>query len=125
VTYHESFWIAVAAAAPVVALAAIVAFTDIAGISGGRRAPGDTDPDVIKLGRRLLWSGYATGLGNVLLQAVMLLLALLSLAAGHDQAPLIVAEVTTPLGVLLLLVASVLAVLERIVVHYAEHGLPE
>jgi predicted anti-sigma-YlaC factor YlaD len=77
------------------------------------------------LGRRLLWPGYAAGLVNVLLQAVMLLLALLSLAAGHDQAPLTVAQTTAPLGIFLLLVSSVLAVLEQIVIHYAEHGLPE
>lgn len=123
--YHEGFWIAVAAAAPVVALAAIVAFADIAGISGGRRGPPDTDSRIISIGRGVLWSGYAAGLVNVLLQAVMLLLALLSLAAGHDQAPLIIAEIMAPLGILLLLIAGMLAVLERQVIHYAEYGFPE
>ena len=33
--YHEAFWVAVAAAAPVIALAAIVAFSDAAGQLSG------------------------------------------------------------------------------------------
>jgi hypothetical protein len=72
----------------------------------------------------LLWSGYAAGLINVVLQAITVLLALLSLAAGRDQVPLIVAEITAPLGIFLLLVSGVLDGLERIAAHYTVHGRP-
>jgi hypothetical protein len=108
VAYHEAFWIAVAAAAPVVALAAIVAYTDLGRIIGRRPEPGRANPASFKTLAEVLVTGMAVAWINVVLQAVTLLLALLSLAADHDQAPLIIAEITTPLGIFLLLVSGVI-----------------
>jgi hypothetical protein len=125
VASHESFWIAVAAAAPVIALAAIVALTDTARAAGlDRYAPDGADPDLIRAAQKLLRSGYAAGLVNIVLQAVTLLLALLSLAAGHDQAPLIVAEITAPFGIFLLFAGGMIAIALRIAAGYIERGGP-
>jgi hypothetical protein len=124
VTYHESFWIAVAAAAPVIALAAVVAFTDTARIGGvGQIRPADADPDLLKMVRWGIWGGYGAGLVNVLLQAATLLLALLSLAAGHDQAPLIVAEITAPLGIFLLVMGGAIGAFLRVIVGVIDQGV--
>jgi hypothetical protein len=124
VAYHQNFWIAVAAAAPVIALAAVVAFTDTARVGGvGQIRPAGADPNLLKMVRWGIWGGHAAGLVNVLLQAATLLLALLSLAAGHDQAPLIVAEITAPLGIFLLVVGGAIGAFLRVIVGVIDQGV--
>jgi len=108
---HESFWVVVGTAAPVIALAAIVAFTDIARVAGEVADKfSDWDPKTRDSARRQLILGYLVGLINVVMQAAAVILALLSLAASHDQVPLIVLEITTSLGIILLAVSGLITV---------------
>ena len=59
VTYHESFWIAASAVAPVIALAAVVAMSDAASIMGeARRAEYSMRMSRILAGARLLDEAY-------------------------------------------------------------------
>ena len=114
VSFHESFWVAIGAAAPVIALAAIVAFTDTGRTwADWLRDQRDKNDEDIKQGYVMLWTGSVAGLVNVLLQVVTLVLALLSLAASHDRVPLIVAEIMAPLGIFLLLVNGIVIILIR------------
>lgn len=57
--------------------------------------------------------GYIIGYSNILVQAVTLLLALLSLAAGHDEVPPIVPSITLPLSIFLLLLLGVITAILR------------
>ena len=58
-TYHESFWIAASAVAPVIALAAVVAMSDAASIMGeARRAEYSMRMSRILAGARLLDEAY-------------------------------------------------------------------
>ena len=115
--YHEAFWTAAAAAAPVIALAAIVSLTDTARPLG----PHMFGQESYKIGadklgalRWLLWLGYGVGFANLVLQALTLLFALQSLAAGHDRVRLGFAEVTATLGIGLLLLSGLLVAALRI-----------
>ena len=64
--------------------------------------------------RLLLYSGYVFGFANLILQALTLLFALQSLAAGHDWVSLGFAEVTATLGIGLLLLGGILVAALRI-----------
>ena len=111
---HESFWVVVGTAAPVIALAAIVAFTDIArGADELDSKYPNLDPETISQVLKITISGYVLVFVDVVLQAVTLLLTLLSLAARRDQVPLIVPEIMASLGIVLLLVSGVLTAVLR------------
>ena len=124
-SYHESFWIAIAAAAPVVALAAVVSVADVFRSAEGisRTLPhnwADKDfwtnkddtldwPTIIRRSNwayRLLRGGYAAGLINGGLQLVAMSMALQSLADGYDVVSTLFPDVAVPLGIFLLLVST-------------------
>jgi hypothetical protein len=90
--YHEVFWVAVAAAAPIIALAAIIAFSD------QMARLGDLYPDARKLyddGHRDLSRAYTRSnitatllsLGNTVAQTVVLGIALSSLGGSVNEIP--------------------------------------
>ena len=124
-SYHESFWIAIAAAAPVIALAAVVSVGDVfrAAERISRTLPHNwtnedfwTDrddtldwPTILRtsnVGYRLLRGGYAAGIINGVLQLVALSMALQSLADGNDVVSTLLPDVAVPLGIFLLLVST-------------------
>jgi len=119
VSYHESFWLTIGAAAPVIALAIIVSLADSFDMrvffkiaSFPERLPAGDDSlasfyrKVIRKSRRRGGQVYALGLTNMALQAAMLAVALYSLAQRHDTIPLLLAVIVEPLGVLALAWAS-------------------
>jgi hypothetical protein len=78
--YHEAFWVATAAAAPIIALAAIAASPDVLQVERlGPRLP--------QRDRRLAGSFRMVTTGNLTCQTVLLLLSLLSLATDSDWLP--------------------------------------
>jgi hypothetical protein len=120
---HESFWVTVGTAAPVIALAAIVASADMRGtandfvehwVSNLQHAPSGASKDKFRQGvERELYRGFlsyrwavrATTV-NIVLQAATLSLALGSLAVGRDLVPLLIPLVMADLGIVLLVVSS-------------------
>jgi hypothetical protein len=119
VSYHEAFWLATAAAAPVIVLAVVVARPDVdaAAYAALRRSvqpdnveSGNSEKRKIEEQRR----GYATHLLltaitfrslstlNVLMQAGLLAVSLSALATGRNIMPPWVAIVLAVAGILLL-----------------------
>jgi hypothetical protein len=102
--YHESFWVAVAAAAPVIALANTVVITDVASTwlsvkVAWRRRP---------LSHRFLFLAV-NGLSgiNLIDQTLALLLALKSLYSGVDAAPTTSESYVMGYGLLTVFIATV------------------
>jgi len=132
VSYQESFWLATSAAAPVIALAAVVAVPDATDVRDAalsafsrraqrqaehvqrleqnfpaelvQRLGGGVDPSVESAGR--LWRTGAAlrwaALINLLVQAGLLAVSLTALAIGGDVVPPWVAIVLAVSGVLIL-----------------------
>lgn len=116
-SYHAGVWLTVGAAAPVIALAAVVSKSEAAGLrnrffTSPFSSPADTgDADVIvyRAARWLNWLITA----NLLLQATALAIALLSLAVERDQVPLVAPVIVEPLGLLLLAMTGSFAITLR------------
>jgi len=97
-TYHESFWLATGAAAPVIALAAVVALSDALQTERDAKSPYG------------IWAaswGTATvtsmiSILNVIVQAALLAVSLSALAYGQNVMPPWVAIVLAVGGILLL-----------------------
>jgi hypothetical protein len=129
VTYHEAFWVATAAAAPVIALATVVAGPDADGVgvlAVDRRSAlrmrewqkGKPAPDAIlreaKRTTALIISAYLAFLLDLLIQAALLAVSLSALAAGQNVMPPWVAIVMAVAGILILAWAvSVTAAIRR------------
>jgi hypothetical protein len=131
VSFHESFWVTVGVAAPVVALASVVSIADLMGardqVSRSLRTPSPAldsdwlDSEFIRAGR-LAIGAYLVGIINGALQMVALSLALQSLADGRNVVPTTVPQVMAPLGIFLLLVSiSMTASLRTIQRHVSHH----
>lgn len=127
VAYHDSLWVTVGAAAPVIALAAIVAVSDLSGAQGTLRDiayryvdPITREPDqgptgaavwyVLTSWRR--WGNSFAGI-NIALQMAMLAVALVSLSNTSNLVSPIVPEIVLPLGVFLLFMSTRVANLIR------------
>jgi hypothetical protein len=135
VSFHESFWVTVGAAAPVIALASVVSIADLMGardqISRNLPTPSPAldnawlDSAVTRAGRLLIWA-YLIGVINGALQMVTLSMALQSLADGNNVVPTIVPGIVAPLGIFLLLVSiSMTASLRIIQRQMSHHLIPE
>jgi hypothetical protein len=112
VSYQESFWLATSAAAPIIALAAMVALPDTADVTFAtarevsrlrqRTAPPDTSRSEIV---KLVYRGLAVNFGsliNLLVQAGLLAVSLTALEVGVDVMPPWVAICLAVGGLLLL-----------------------
>ncbi len=114
-SYHESFWVTIGAAAPVIALASTVSIADarvareFLGTALYTRAPSPERTDVALRALRFNTLANLIGFANGFLQVVMLSLALYSLATVHDQTPLIIPGIAVPLGFFLLFAGSLIA----------------
>jgi hypothetical protein len=127
VHYHESFWVTVGTAAPVIALAAIVSLPDVMRAREHRwraaHPPIERLRDVpLNTNTRLRWIEFhdlnagatqllrwsnAIGLGNGALQLLALWMALRSLADGTNVVSPDIPEIIVPIGIFLLLVSTV------------------
>lgn len=130
--FHESFWVTVGAAAPIIALASVVSIADLMGardrvspnLLPSSSVPGDDwlDSELIRAGRLLIWA-YLVGVVNGALQMVTLSMALQSLADGSNVVPTIVPRIMVPLGVFLLLVSTSMTVSLRTIQRQMNHHL--
>jgi hypothetical protein len=105
-SYHADVWLTVGAAAPVIALAAVVSKAETTDLrnkffTSPFSSPADTTDVSAMMYTAARWLNWLVTL-NILLQVAALATALLSLAAGRDQVPLAVPIVLEPLGILLL-----------------------
>lgn len=100
--FHEAFWAVAGAAAPVLALAQVVVIADLARVIP--LLPDEGDPPV------LFMLSFVAGAGNILLQGGTLLNALRSLAADHNAASALSAEIASVAGLIVLVLTSLSAV---------------
>jgi len=113
--YHESFWVAVAAAAPVIALANTVLVTDVAGVWLNVKSP----PRPARY--RLLFSGIILlSAINMFDQGLALLLALRSLYTERNAAPPSTETNILGYGLLVVFVTTVASVFLRFQLHSYE-----
>jgi hypothetical protein len=119
--YHETFWVAVSAAAPVIALAVVVALNDMRreealynrdiepsqGVPIWRYVPPLGGPKAAGIVRRWTWTAASLHRLNVLGQATVLAFSLTSLAQQVDEIPPALAIVAEVGGLLVLLGAGV------------------
>lgn len=105
-SFHENLWVATAAAAPVIALAAVIVASDM--FNGQRQLartafPAGHAEKVARLLNGQLWVVALT----LALQVSMLLEALWCLAAGYDRWSIVAPVIAEPLGVVLLLASAI------------------
>jgi hypothetical protein len=120
--YHETFWVTVGTAAPVIALATVVSLPELISMrrlyilaeiaNAGTVDPADYS-DIARfwqrdLRSRVTASGLLTllGVANLLLQALTLAAALSCLALRSDDIPLLAPVIIEPIGVLTLAATS-------------------
>ena len=125
--FHESFWIATSAVAPVIALAAVVALTDaltlvgrISILESTLKERSEGDPWLQNyLARRAqdtrkgAWAAGLTTLVNLIIQAALLAVSLSALAYDQDIMPLWLAVTLATGGILLLAWAALLSAIQR------------
>jgi hypothetical protein len=97
-SFHESFWVVVGTAAPIIALAAVVSTSDAIAIKWRKHSTWHTFPMI----------PYYLGQMNVCLQFIVLLASLESLAQAKNAAPPSVAAWIAALGLPLLLATGML-----------------
>jgi hypothetical protein len=114
VSYHDSFWLATGAAAPVIALAAVVALPDIAVMERRawiRYAKGAIPPDLKQKDPagdlpKQLWHAvnliWYVSLFNMIIQAAVLAVSLSALASEQNVVPPWIAIVPAVGGIILL-----------------------
>jgi hypothetical protein len=132
VSFHESFWVTVGAAAPVIALASVVSIADLLAardqISRSLPTPspaldsGWLNSAITRAGKLAIWA-YLVGIINGALQMVALAMALQSLADGNNVVPTIVPGIVAPLGIFLLLVSTSMTVSLRTIQRQMSHHL--
>jgi hypothetical protein len=114
-TFHESFWAAVAAAAPVLGLGSIVSV--IYGWLSGRM-PSATSPTA-DVGRKhpaieyIAMAAILLGMGNIFMQSILLYDALRSLGYGRNEASMKFALVAEPSAIILVLITGLIVGLLR------------
>lgn len=116
-TFHESFWAATSAVAPVIALAAVVALPDAATLIGRansilqgtlRQSSNEYAGQETFLAMRAretrhwAWIAWLATLANMMIQAGLLTVSLCALAYRQDIVPLWLAIVLATGGILLL-----------------------
>lgn len=116
-SYHADVWLTVGAAAPVIALAAVISKAETTDLRNKLfttpfASPADTTDVNTMVYKTARWLNRLVT-ANILLQVAALATALLSLAAEHDQVPLAVPIVVEPLGILLLAMTGSIAITVR------------
>lgn len=114
--YSADFWIAVAASAPIIALANVTSVSVTMGT--WRKTPTDSDANLDadrgkKLNMRLTAWALTIIVLNTWLQAGILFLALFSLATGTGKAPILLPLIAEPAGVLALTGSTNMLIIAR------------
>lgn len=105
-SYHETFWIAISASAPVIALASTVSAGDTLKLteSSGETRKGQREPGTWPV----TLSAFIT-MGNMIFQVITLFIALLSIYNGKDETRSFFAAILSqPLGIALLVIVTFL-----------------
>jgi hypothetical protein len=115
VAYHETFWLAVSATAPVIALATTVSIGDMLRlIEPSRMEEKSSSPKVQRGTWPIFWSS-GIGFMNMIIQLAFLFAALYSIAKGSDISKSLTLIVwIEPIGIALLVVIAILNAVERI-----------
>lgn len=103
--YHETFWVVVGAAAPVIGLACVLALGDTLGASVIFRRDSRHEPPYGSWGYRVAQFANAVGVVNISAQSTMIFLALESLARQQDQSSLGLPIVVETSGLMVLYAA--------------------
>lgn len=113
--YHETFWLAVTATAPVIALAATVSFSDILRLVDAGRDTNKSPSSKREPGTLHVFWASALNIANMVAQLIFLLFALMSIAKGADKATSFAFIIWgEPIGIALLLVVAVINTAARI-----------
>lgn len=107
--FHSDFWVAVAAAAPVIGLANVVNLGQFLMAFAGV-APPDMPKDTAAWRTRAGLLGYALGACGILVQATAMVLAMISLDLGHSVVSPVLEIVLTAGGMLAALSQGALVV---------------
>lgn len=112
--YHETFWLAVSATAPVIALAATVSMSDVLKLTEVDYQGSKASSSELPAGRQAaLWSMVLCTM-NLILQLVILWTALDSIANDTDEARGISVIIwIEPIGIALLLAVSLINISAR------------
>jgi hypothetical protein len=128
VAFHESFWVATSAVAPVIALAAVVALPDMTLVGRAtilrdriqERQPSQEDSWLhsFLLGRardtrKWALNAALTTLANLIIQASLLVVSLCALAFRQDIMPFWLAILLASGGILLLVLSTIVSVEQR------------
>jgi hypothetical protein len=111
VAYHKDFWLAVAAAAPIIALATQVAVTQSFGSAFffrrvRRRSTSAEARRFAARGWKVAVIGYFVSYGNVVMQGVALAIALVSLDRGEDYTQTATASLLLILGLIVVIISA-------------------
>jgi hypothetical protein len=121
--YHETFWLAISATAPVIALAVTVSLSDTLRLIDGNSRPDKSSPAKAEPGTWVVYWASALSCTNLASQLVFLFYALKSISSSKDLggglAQIIWAE---PIGIALLLVVAILNAAARLRISKAQVG---
>jgi hypothetical protein len=118
-TFHENFWVVAGAAAPVIALANLVALNDALFLRQAMlMAPHEAWTDDVKdfflaSQRRLLLLSLIPSAANLLLQAAVLSIALAGLAEDQNPVPSLLVAVLEGIGIVICAVIAYAIAIQR------------
>jgi hypothetical protein len=128
-TFHETFWVVAGAAAPVIALANLVAINDALFLRQAMlMAPHEGWTDDVKAfflasQLRLLLMSLVPSAANLLLQAVILSIALAGLAEDQNLAPSLLVAVLEGIGIMICAITAYVIAIQRFKYQWlSEHG---
>jgi hypothetical protein len=108
VGYHEAFWLVVGAAAPVIALAAVVALPEITSVYDrilelyDAFLPRSREQRLLRRLRWAMFFAWGSTISNVALQGLLLLFSLTSLVSTENGLPPITAVLIATFGIWIL-----------------------
>jgi hypothetical protein len=123
--FHESFWVVAGTAAPIIALANLVAIGDGWGLSESF-SPHYVKPQtedqwkLVRKGKRAAFWIYFIGLCNLLVQSLIVFAALTSLEDGKNQLPTALAVSIETVGILACLFSALITARWRAIAQQAQ-----
>ncbi len=113
--YHETFWLAVSATAPVIALATTVSIGDMLRLIEPSRMEEKSSSSKAQPGTWPIFWSFGIGFTNMIIQLAFLFAALYSIAKGADISKGLTLIVwIEPIGIALLVVIAILNAVARI-----------
>jgi hypothetical protein len=122
---HTDFWVVVGTAAPVIALANLVAIGDGWGLreafSHWAKPQTEVQRNWVRQGIRAGIRVYLIGTGNLVVQAFIIAAALTSLESGKDKFPTALAVPVESLGIVACLLSAVMTARWRAIVQHVQY----